>query len=308
MDIARRIQDGWGLGPVLEVRNLGGSGVCRLVVTGQGSFVYKQVGRPDFVAVCDRVQKILNVNGLVQALLVPAKDGQLMQPDGFSLFEYIPGDAPMEYTDDQFASAINYLRKYNEALRLVPFDPAEVLRLNVWDEVRSTEYLCSQVESLIIQAELEAPTQSLVRRAACLLRDGCDRLSCLPKQLIHGDPGPGNLIFDGSEVRTIIDFTPDYENEMYSLAQFLYWTCLWRFEQPRSHDRIEEALRMYPKPTGVHSQDRKDAMFAHLLKACMFRIMGPALSMLRSGTLKPERISRRLSALERLLDIQTPQD
>jgi hypothetical protein len=130
-----------------------------------------------------------------------------------------------------------------------------------------------------------------------LLADSLDLLNHLPKQLIHSDLGPGNIIFAGGEVKSIIDFTPAYEHEFYSVAQFLYWTCLWDFERDRSYRRIKFAL-----------DAGKDVLFAYLVKACMFRFLGPALNMQRSGTFEPARLARRLSALDHLFAIRRALD
>ena len=48
-------------------------------------------------------------------------------------------------------------------------------------------------------------------------------LAGLPRQLVHGDIGPDNVLMDGDEVIAIIDFTPLCEPVLFAVATAVYW-------------------------------------------------------------------------------------
>ncbi|MGH3169768.1 MAG: phosphotransferase [Trebonia sp.] len=48
-------------------------------------------------------------------------------------------------------------------------------------------------------------------------------LGTLPRQLIHGDIGPDNVLMDGDDVVAVIDFTPYHEPFVFVFAVAVYW-------------------------------------------------------------------------------------
>jgi Ser/Thr protein kinase RdoA (MazF antagonist) len=64
-----------------------------------------------------------------------------------------------------------------------------------------------------------APTQSGLTALAAA-RDG---LEALPRQIVHGDIGPDNVLMDGDQVVSIIDFTPCRESAVFGACTALYW-------------------------------------------------------------------------------------
>ncbi len=40
---------------------------------------------------------------------------------------------------------------------------------------------------------------------------------------MHGDIGPDNVLMDGDQVRTIVDFTPHHQPFLFALATAVYW-------------------------------------------------------------------------------------
>ncbi|MGE5560779.1 MAG: phosphotransferase enzyme family protein [Chloroflexota bacterium] len=299
MDIAAVLRDDYNLEPVTEVVDMSARSGCYRVTIGDRRYVLKQVGRPDFASVYDKVQRALNEQELVQARVIPTRDGQVMRPDGYWLLEYIAGEAPVTYDDAQFVQVLSYLRRYNQALRAVPFVPAELSRVNIWDLVKSTDFLRQSAATIAERSDVAGWQRSLLNTATGVLADNSALLERAPKQLIHADVGPGNVIFAAGRVRAIIDFTPDFEHELYSLAHFLYWTCLFGAQQP-PQGRFEAALDTYSgRPPSAGDQQ---LMFVYLVKACLLRIMGPALSLIETNTFSVARIERRLAALASLLE------
>ena len=45
----------------------------------------------------------------------------------------------------------------------------------------------------------------------------------LPRQLVHGDIGPDNVLLDGEQVVAIIDFTPHVLPVLFAASTALYW-------------------------------------------------------------------------------------
>ncbi|CAH8772637.1 hypothetical protein [Paenibacillus dendritiformis] len=123
-----------------------------------------------------------------------------------------------------------------------------------------------------------------------------------PKQLIHSDVGPGNVVFCGNSIQAIIDFTPEYENELYALSQFLYWTFLWEFSGTASLDRIRSTLKVYCNVEVP--QEFSEGLFPYLVKACMVRLMGSMLNDAQTGVFRSSKIRKRMRALETLFDIR----
>ena len=45
----------------------------------------------------------------------------------------------------------------------------------------------------------------------------------LPRQLVHGDIGPDNVLMHGDEVVAIVDFTPFCQPVLFAVATAVYW-------------------------------------------------------------------------------------
>jgi hypothetical protein len=48
-------------------------------------------------------------------------------------------------------------------------------------------------------------------------------LGRMPRQLVHGDIGPDNVLLDGEQVVAIIDFTPHVLPVLFAASTALYW-------------------------------------------------------------------------------------
>ncbi|NOU94337.1 phosphotransferase [Paenibacillus sp. LMG 31456] len=302
MSIQEILKNEYDVCEILELQDMSKSSPCYQIVTAETSYVLKQVERLDFLKTYHKVQNVLNNQGLLQGRLIPTRENELMSKTGYSLIEYVPGEALEEYNDEQFISIIKYLYKYNQILREVPFEANEIEEVNNWDKVKSVVFICHKVEEILNEFELEEKSKFLLKNAKKVLSDHADYFNRNNKQLIHSDLGPGNIVFCNNKIQTIIDFTPEYENELYSLSQFLYWTCLWDFSESTSLDRIRSTLKIYFNEDVP--QEIYEGLFLYLLKACMFRIMGPILNDTHNGVLNMSKVKKRMSALESLFNIR----
>lgn len=299
--IAEALKRDYNIGSVVQLKDISSSTACYLIDTAGASYVFKHVGRRDFVQIHDKIWGTLSKEGLTHGRVMRTNSGELMSQLGYTLFEFIPGETHPRLDDNQFRTAIEYLYVYNQALRKVPFAPEEIWQLNNWDRVKSVQFLYDNIEPLITHVQMDDQACQLLRQARNILKESMTFFQNNSKQLLHSDLGPDNIVFYGNEIRAIIDFTPEYENEIYSVAQFLYWNCLWDYQKSDSLPRIGSTLGYY---FGAKEQaGHKEALFLYLVKACLFRIMGPALNMVYSDSFDQNRIQHRLQVLQTLLDM-----
>ncbi len=304
MNIEQQLRSDYLLGEITEIRDMSTSANCYLIVTDSGSFVFKHAGRLDFVRAYEKAALELRKQGLLAARLCRTKEGSLLTEQGFSLAEYIPGAAPESFTDSEFREAVLYIRRFNRALRGVPFGSAELQSINVWDKVKSTDFLCDNITNVLASCDFNPCDRQLLSDAGRLLVENRNFLQGNRRQLIHTDLGPGNIIFANGKVKAIIDFTPEYENELYSLAQFLFWTCLWNCDAPTAVQKIGSAIEAYCEADNQPDAGCAKHLFIYLLKACLFRTFGPVLNMLEQGKVDTNRVASRVQAIKTLFEIE----
>lgn len=61
------------------------------------------------------------------------------------------------------------------------------------------------------------------QRAIAILDRARGSLAALPRQLVHGDLGPDNVLMDGDVVVSVIDFTPYWDSVLFAACGALYW-------------------------------------------------------------------------------------
>lgn len=303
MQIAERLTELYQLGPIVSIRDVTSSQPCYLVDTAAAQqYIYKLTGRADFLAIDQRVQLCLIEQGLPQSRLIPDRQGRLMADDGYSLLTYLPGETPNQLSEHQLVQAAGYLRRYNHALRAVPFQPTDIETVNLWDEVKPLPFLLAEAPRIGLRCPLPEGASDLLNRVTAVLRAEAPLLDAAPKQLIHSDVGPGNLVYQGDEVVGLIDFTPEYAPELYSLAHLLYWVCLFPSGAPRV-DLFRLASSRYLSSKQPEDNATK-LLLACLAQACLFRLLGPLLHELAAGEVNQRRLSRRLAALQSYLDLR----
>ena len=125
-----------------------------------------------------------------------------------------------------------------------------------------------------------------------------------PAQLVHGDVGPGNIIFSGDRVVTIIDFTPHEATEVYALCQFFYWNFLWDADVGAAIDKIRSYTTFYSQCI-CNEVISDSALHAALVMAAGHRLLGPVYAM-HSGTAEyvAAAIATRAELLDRVMAIQ----
>lgn len=306
MDALETVTSSFDVDTILGVSVLpGGSADCYLVCTVSGSYVLKQTGRADFLQVINRMAQTMNEQGYRQARVIRTKSGCLLTAEGYALLEFIPGEVPDTLSDAQSGAVLQYLGGFNRALSTVAVASNELQNGSVWDKAKSLDFLCQELASSEGLKALDAAGASLLLRANAALCQQAARLERVPKQLVHSDLGPGNIVFQGPDVYSIIDFTPEYEHPLYSLAQFLYWT---RFH-PQGNTTsagLRSALTIYYHGDEKLAGQDLNLLLLYLLKASLFRVVGPLLQMQEAGTVNPQRLHKRLAVLRTVLELQQP--
>ena len=195
----------------------GGSDHVFRVTTGGGSFVLKQAGRPTDVELQARVAAFLTDRDIPQARILPTTNGALVTTDGFFLQELLPGAVVLHPDRQQVQSAMQHVGAFHRVLAEVDsgYSPDTD---SLFQRVADPEYLVGNLPKL---AGSLAGAEELA--ALDRLDQYRDRLAALPKQVVHGDIGPDNVLMDGNDVVAIIDFTPFLESVVFAACTALYW-------------------------------------------------------------------------------------
>jgi len=241
------------------------------VDTASTKYVLKTNVRPDFALIQDKVSAFLTERGFCQSFILRNKYNRLISEDLFIIYSFVDGNIYDWLSDVQFLNALKYVKTLNECIKDIPFNPSEIVDLNNWDKAKSVNFLINEFE--YSHLPISKSDIALLDRGICILRENKDLISNTPKQLIHSDLGADNFIFDGDEVRSIIDFTPEYENELYSLCQFLLWNYYWVGRG--DDDRVKHYLDIYYRDDAAGYDF--DLYKIYILKTILFRIAGPLL-------------------------------
>lgn len=272
------------LGPVLRLEsNAQGNARTYRLQTPQGVFFIKPVRQQpeEWLAIYRVAERLLNEQGVRQARLMLTPDGSPVSARGYSVLEFLPGEAVRAPNERQFAAHVIHLAAYNRALRLVPMDPAMIARLtqplDLWRKAASLEYMLDRSRLDPAALGLSEQVAQTARAATHLLSAWRPRLERLPRQLIHSDIGPGNVLYDDDRVVAIVDFTPGYEPPAYSLCISLFWHCV--FDQPDdiALARITAAVGIYSRHGAVPAEEHA-CLFALMVRATAYRLFARLLA------------------------------
>jgi Ser/Thr protein kinase RdoA (MazF antagonist) len=218
----------FALGRPLAVAALsgGGRGVVKLT-TSEGIFVIKPCRDRASAELYISAAAALNANGIRQAVPRMTADRSAIGRSGYLVQEFLPGRICQEPTRAQITATMRHVAEYHRALADVP--PPAVLRVTdtIWKRVVSVEFLLRELPGLLqVQRtwpDRPADCRQIVEAALDLVRHSLPLLSRLPRQLVHGDIGPDNVLMDGDRVISIIDFTPYDEPFLFALSSAVYW-------------------------------------------------------------------------------------
>lgn len=263
------LQNNFDIGEIIDIQETQfGSGGTFLVETYRGRYIGKTKNKPGEVELYNLVQKYLRGSEINQPELIPARSGKLLGEDGIALFEYIPSNTLKQFKGEMERKAINYIYGYNQELKKIPLAEVNLGLENDWDRLRSLNYICAEARKRIKSTSLQEDWKNAILEGIEVLAENQDELAQLPHQLIHSDLGADNFLVSAGDIIAVIDFSPDINNELYSLAHFTYWNYLWLAKELK-----KEALQAHLNYYGNTVHER--VFFLLLLQASILRVLGP---------------------------------
>ncbi|HLY28728.1 MAG TPA: phosphotransferase [Aggregatilineales bacterium] len=272
------------LGVPIKSQHLnGGSASVLKLRTTLGDFVLKQGELERDLLLYHQVDVALNAVGVRQAHLFAKPDGRFLSSKAFSVFEFLPGHWNHRPTNTQAIAFVNHLVAYNRALSTIAV-PSFVNDLdNVWKKANSVNFVLNRIPKWLVGLTVSVPArfEAVSRTIIAYWRQHRSDLDDLPNQLVHGDIGPGNILYGTENAIFIIDFTAYQEPPLYSLCVAFYWHYFYHSHRPR-FDRIANDLAIYGSQQGF-SGDEKQLFPTIFLKVATTILFVPLLLNLERG-------------------------
>ena len=292
----------FGLGRLQSCEPLGPKGdQTMLLITDEAAYVIKSTDRREWLSLYSTVEQQLNAAGIRQARLHTRPDGSLLSTSGFAVYEHLPGESVGDPNSAQLLSAIRHLARYNQALARIPVPEWAFVLDDPWKRAADPDYLIDKLPSQLEALQLSPPTLSTAVDCLNFLAGQRHVFDRSERRLIHGDLGPGNLLFDADEVVSVIDFTPQRGSELYSLCQLFYWHFLFRSSSGLRLDQIRRFLEEYRAARQSLDLDA-ESLQSTLILAAAFRLFGPAMATAEGlASYSEQAISRRAELLAEVL-------
>lgn len=264
-----------------EILSGGSAAACRLRTT-HSDVVVKDGGDERALLLYKHVEETLNAQGVRQARLRATVSGQLKASTGQAVFEFLPGRWAWQPTVAQAAAFMRYFAAYNGTLRDISAPPFVTETRTPWQKADSLDYLLHDLPGVLGAADVSSLFAHTTDRVLTLLADYRPILDVRSKQLVHGDVGPGNILYTDEGVVALIDFTPYWESSLYALCVSFYWHYVYGNDGRPDIGRIGDDLRAYAAVTPFSSED-KIAFYPTFIKAAARILFGRLLLDLESG-------------------------
>lgn len=218
-EAARSALAWYGIGAVLSLDRLpGGYPAVRKVTASRGTYLLKPARRrPDLALLAELAA--LRADGVRQPEVIRTESGQLVSPGGYFLQEFLAGAVELEPSGAQVRAVMRAVGSLHVALGRLTVD-YEPDRDSVFVQVTNPGFLIAELPGLLRHYGLSAGPGGMA--IACLAEHQA-ALGALPRQLVHGDIGPDNVLLDGEQVVAIIDFTPHVLPVLFAASTALYW-------------------------------------------------------------------------------------
>lgn len=195
-----------------------GHPAVRKVIATRGTYLLKPPWRRADVELLAQLPA-LGRFGIRQPQIITTRSGQLVSPDGYYLQEFLAGEPELHPSGGQVRAVMRAAGSLHVALGRLPVryqpDPG-----SVFVQVTDPGFLIAELPALLGGYGMAtAPAGAAI---ACLAEHQA-ALSELPRQLVHGDIGPDNVLLDGEQVVAIIDFTPQVLPVLFAASTALYW-------------------------------------------------------------------------------------
>jgi hypothetical protein len=180
----------------------------------------------------------------------------------------------------------------------------------VWTRVASASYLVDELPALLRRhgpaeanpaeagpAEADpAEADPAVAAALGHLERALPQIAELPRQIVHGDIGPDNVLMDGDAVVAIVDFTPHHEPVLFAVATAVYWYHVYGRDD-LDLDAIRASLAGYRPWTAAERM----AWPAMLIREALRRLATPAAVAGEGGTPPRSSVAERYRALHAIM-------
>jgi Ser/Thr protein kinase RdoA (MazF antagonist) len=209
----------YDIGTVLSLDRLpSGHSAVRKVITSAGTYLLKPAWRRSDVALPAELPA-LSPNGVRQPEVIRTGAGDLTSPNGYFLLEFLAGEPELEPSDTQVRAVMRAVGDLHVALSRLPagYEPD---RNSLFVRVTDPAFLVAELPGLVRHYGLAARPAGT---AIAWLAEYQAALGTLPRQLVHGDIGPDNVLLDGEQVVAIIDFTPHVLPVLFAASTALYW-------------------------------------------------------------------------------------
>ena len=205
----RKILENWDIGnslPISDVYVMGGAKVSGTVWAVGSDFILKTSSREKLMKNL-KVAKALSKQGFVSSLPVTTKTGDEYL-DGKELFVLTRGlkGSPLPKSDRFGCNRIDFGKKYGKSIAQLHKALKEVQNEVSPDEVN----LCQSILEWALPNVRQQNAQWSMGLDEGFFEGYTDTFKKLfeklPKQLIHRDPNPSNILFAGGEICGFIDF------------------------------------------------------------------------------------------------------
>jgi Ser/Thr protein kinase RdoA (MazF antagonist) len=289
---ARRELAEYDVGELIRAAPLpaGSQSACQ-VTTTRGSYLLKPAYRAEDVHLQALIAPLLTARGIRQPSVVPTSAGGLITRSGFVLLEWLPGAVVLEPAPQQVTAAMRHVGAFHAELGLLAPDyrpdPA-----SVWSVCADPGYLVAELPGLLARHGLG---DTDTRAALDQLQRSRAGLAALPRQVVHGDIGPDNVLMDGNEVIALIDFTPYWEPVLFAACSALYWYHVYGCATP-SANRLRSSLAAIGDER-PWQPDELALWPAGLLREALRRLAIPLALAERAGPDQAPRVAPRLAAV-----------
>jgi len=218
-DAARSALTCYEIGAVLSLdRPPAGHPAVRKVTTSAGTYLLKKAWRRADIALLAELPALRPL-GVRQPAIIRTRSGELVSAGGYFLQEFLAGEPELEPSGAQVRAVMRAVGSLHVALsRLaVSYEPDAD---SVFVQVTDPDFLLAELPGQLRRFGLATgPAGAAID---CLAAHRA-ALGALPRQVVHGDIGPDNVLLDGEQVVAIIDFTPHMLPVLFAVSSALYW-------------------------------------------------------------------------------------
>src|SRR5580693_594791 len=273
----------FGLGRVLGAEPLPGGhrGAIRLITSG-GTFAVKPESDPAVAELYEIAALVLSAAGIRQATPLRTIAGSLVSASGLGVEEFLPGGVCLAPTAAQTAAVMRHVADYHAVLATLPAAAVLGIPETVWTRVASARYLVDELPGLL--------------RRYGAAEAGPVVAAALPRQIVHGDIGPDNVLMEGDAVVAIVDFTPHHEPALFAVATAVYWYHVYG-----CGDLDLDAMRATLAGYRPWTDAERAAWPAMLIREALRRLATPAAVAAEGGTPPRSPVAERHQAVHAIM-------